>query len=180
MVMDKSLASLWAKSSKDVSSEWHPLILHMLDVAASVEAVLSYEPESTSTRIAACLGMEWEDSRPWLLLVTACHDLGKACPGFQCKRPKLIVQTCLRLPKVPNTEINHAFVSQIALAELLQEKDWPLELAELVADAVGCHHGSRAAPTALDNLAGDKRAIGGDGVPSTRGDEPRAAPRRNR
>jgi CRISPR-associated endonuclease/helicase Cas3 len=160
--MDKALASLWAKSPKDGGSEWHPLILHMLDVAASVEAVLSHEPESTHTRIATCLGMEWEDARPWLLLVTACHDLGKACPGFQCKWPKLLAQTCLRLPKVPNTEINHAFVSQIALAELLQERDWPLELAELVADAMGCHHGSRAAPTTLDNLAGDNRAIGRD------------------
>ena len=53
-------------------------------------------------------------------------------------------------------------MSQIALAELLQEKGWPDELAELVADAVGCHHGSRAAPTTLDHLKGDRRALGKD------------------
>jgi CRISPR-associated endonuclease/helicase Cas3 len=111
--------------------------------------------------MAATLGMEWENARPWLLLVAACHDLGKACPGFQCKWPEALIES-LRIPRIPNTNVNHAFVSQIALAELLQEKGWPLELAELVADAVGCHHGSRAAPTTLNNLAGDERAIGRD------------------
>jgi CRISPR-associated endonuclease/helicase Cas3 len=53
-------------------------------------------------------------------------------------------------------------VSQIALSELLQEMDWPEQLAELVSDAVGCHHGERASPNMLSNLAGDKRALGRD------------------
>ena len=117
------------------------------------------EPESTRRRMAACLGMEWEDARPWLLLMIACHDLGKACPGFQCK---WIDMTGLQPTRSPNTEINHAFVSQIALTELLRGKGWPDELAELVADAVGCHHGNRASPITLNDLEGDRRAIGKD------------------
>lgn len=142
--MDKVLASLWAKTSKDGDGQWHPLILHMLDVAASADAILAREPESTRKRMAAILEMEWEDARAWLLLLVACHDLGKASPGFQSKWPEFLASTGLRLPRSQNTDIHHAFVSQIALMELLQEKDWPDELAELVADAVGCHHGSRA------------------------------------
>jgi CRISPR-associated endonuclease/helicase Cas3 len=67
----------------------------------------------------------------------------------------------LELPRSPDTKkINHAFVSQIALTELFQEKDWPFELADLVADAVGCHHGERANPITLDNLEGNRRALG--------------------
>ena len=158
----KVIASLWAKTDKDKNGggRWHPLILHMLDVAASTDSILAREPESTRIRIAASLGMEWEDARAWILLVVACHDLGKACPGFQCKWPVLLALTGLRLPRSPNTDINHAFVSQIALTELLQEKDWHVGLAELVADAVGCHHGNRASPTTLNDLEGDERAIG--------------------
>ena len=95
--------------------------------------------------MAAILGMEWEDAHPWLSLVIACHDLGKACPGFQCKWQDM---TGLRLPRVPNTDIHHAFVSQVALAELLQSMEWPEGLAEFVADAVGCHHGERASENA--------------------------------
>lgn len=157
--MEQALASLWAKTGKDGDARWHPLILHMLDVAASADAILAREPESTRNRMAACLVMEWEDARPWLLLVIACHDLGKTCPGFQCK---WLDMTGLQPTRSPNTEINHAFVSQIALAELLREMGWPDELAELVADAVGCHHGSRASPITLNDLEGDRRAIGKD------------------
>jgi len=157
--MDKVLASLWAKTSKDGDGQWHPLILHMLDVAASADAILAREPEPTRKRTAAILGMEWEDARAWLLLVVACHDLGKACPGFQCKWENL---SGMDAGRSPNTNINHAFVSQIALTKLLQEMEWPEELADLVSDAVGCHHGNRASPNTRNNLEGDRRAIGRD------------------
>lgn len=131
----------------------------MLDVAASAEAILVREPESTRTRIAAILGLEWEQARPWLLFLIACHDLGKACPGFQCKWMNL---SSLDGGRSPNTDINHAFVSQIALSAWLLGQGWLDDLAELAGDAVGCHHGERASPTALDLLSGDRRAIGKD------------------
>lgn len=155
--MDNALRNLWAKTSKDEGDRWHPLILHMLDVAASAEAILLREPESTRTRMGAILGLQWKEAGPWLLLLAACHDLGKACPGFQCKWENL---SGLDAGRSPNTDINHAFVSQIALASWLLDQGWPDELAELVADAVGCHHGERAAPSILDRLMGDKRATG--------------------
>jgi CRISPR-associated endonuclease/helicase Cas3 len=106
--------------------------------------------------------MSWADARVCLLLLIACHDLGKACPGFQAKWPQLLKLLNLSLPRSPNTKINHAFVSQISLTALLRKMSWPDDLAELVADAVGCHHGSRASPNTLDHLMGDRRAIGGD------------------
>lgn len=163
--MDKVLASLWAKTDKNGEAGWHPLILHMLDVAASADAILTREPESTRIRMATIFGMDWEDARPWLLLVVACHDLGKACPGFQCKWKAAVdlpSSEGLRLPRSPNTDINHAFVSQIAMMELMKEKGWPVDLAELVSDAVGCHHGERASPFVLAHLMGDRSAIGSD------------------
>jgi len=159
MDIHRVMASLWAKTGEDGSGAWHPLILHMLDVAASVDSILSREPESTRTRMGASLGMCWEDARPWLLLVSACHDLGKACPGFQHKWPDARV-TGLKLPRIPDTKINHGFVSQIVLSEVLQEKGWPDELATLVADAIGCHHGERASPVTLSDLEGNRRALG--------------------
>ncbi|MFA5862100.1 MAG: CRISPR-associated helicase Cas3' [Candidatus Thermoplasmatota archaeon] len=157
--MDKSREYTWAKTAKNGATGWHPLILHMLDVAASADAILAREPETTRKRIAEILGLEWEKARAWLLLVVACHDLGKACPGFQCKWKNM---TGIDSGPSPNTDVNHAFVSQIVLSELLQKMDWPVGLAEMVSDAVGCHHGNRASPSALDDLAGDRRAIGRD------------------
>jgi len=157
--MDRALRNIWAKTAKSGATGWHPLILHMLDVAASADAILAREPETTRKRIAEILGLEWEKARAWILLVVACHDLGKACPGFQCKWENM---TGMDAGRSPNTNINHAFVSQIALMDLLHEMEWPEGLADLVSDAVGCHHGHRASPNTLDNLAGDRRAIGRD------------------
>lgn len=154
-ILKAILTNLWAKTRKNGCSGWHPLILHMLDVAASADAILAREPESTRIRMAAILGMAWGDARAWLLLVIACHDLGKACPGFQAKWPQLLGSLGLNLPRSPNTDINHAFVSQIALTKLLQTMGWPAALAELVADAVGCHHGSRASENAKDDAAAE-------------------------
>lgn len=147
----------WAKSAQTENDSGHPLILHLLDVAACADAILAREPQSTRDRLAAVLGLDWASARPWLLLLIACHDLGKGCPGFQCKWKNL---SGLDSGASPDTAINHAFVSQIELIGLLLELDWPEELATLVADAVGCHHGERAKPNTLNDLSGNRRALG--------------------
>jgi CRISPR-associated endonuclease/helicase Cas3 len=170
VLTNNALTNLWAKTSRNVGSRWHPLILHMLDVAASADAIFAREPESTRDRMAAILGMDWVDARPWLLLIIACHDLGKACPGFQSKWPEILASTGLRLPRNPNTEIQHAFVSQVALTEILQEKRWPDELAELTADAVGCHHGSRASERAREQAEAEIYVGRGDRLEAVRND----------
>lgn len=95
------------------------------------------------------LGLDWVTARPWLLLLIACHDLGKGCPAFQCKWKNL---SGLDAGASPDTTINHAFVSQVELLCLLIELGWPQDAADLVADAVGCHHGERASPTTLQSL----------------------------
>jgi len=141
---------LWAKSRPDDAISWHPLALHLLDVAACADAILAREPEATRRRLAAILGLNWEAARPWLLLLIACHDLGKGCPGFQCKWKNL---SGLDAGPSPDTAINHAFVSQVELCELLIQLNWPEETADLVADAVGCHHGERASPTTIHSIA---------------------------
>jgi CRISPR-associated endonuclease/helicase Cas3 len=147
---------LWAKSAGERGA-WHPLILHLLDVAACADAILAREPQITRDRLAAVLGLDWARARPWLLLLIACHDLGKGCPGFQCKWKNF---SGLDAGASPDTTVNHAFVSQVELLSLLIELGWPEDAAELVADAVGCHHGERARPNTIMNLEGNRRALG--------------------
>lgn len=156
--LDVAPRHFWAKTRNILGSmDWHPLALHLLDVAVSADAILSREPLSSRQRFAEILGLPWEHARPWLLLLIACHDLGKGCPGFQCKWENL---SGLDAGASADTAINHAFVSQIDLRELLIELDWPEETAGLVAEAVGCHHGERAGSTTLGYLEGNDRALG--------------------
>jgi len=126
-MMDNTLTKLWAKTAQPGDVRWHPLVLHLLDVAASADAILAREPERTRNRMGEIIGLQWEDARAWLLLVVACHDLGKACPGFQCKWMNM---TGIDPGRSPNTNINHAFVSQIALRSYCKKKNgqktWPI------------------------------------------------------
>ncbi len=137
-------ASLWAKTAPEGGPGWHPLVLHLLDVAACADAILAREPASTRERMGEVLGLGWADARPWILLLIGCHDLGKACPSFQAKWAACPIPHGLRLPQAGDPRVNHGFVGQVALAVLLEAAGWPEELADLCADAVGCHHGSRA------------------------------------
>ena len=170
MVLDSILANLWAKTERDGGNGWHPLILHLLDVAASADAILAREPESTRRRMGEILGLEWEDARAWMLLLIACHDLGKACPSFQAKwrdRPPI---AGLRLPKRIDESVNHGFVGQLALIEMLQEFAWPEALAELASDAVACHHGSRASETDKQKAESEVLVGRGEHLEAVRGD----------
>jgi len=159
----KTSSYFWGKTDSKSDSRWNPLVLHLIDVAASADAILCREPYSTRERMGEILGLSWDQALPWFQLIIACHDLGKACPGFQCKWDGAIVyleEAKLRVPTSPNTHINHAFVSQIVITQLLIEKGWSEDLAEKIADAVGCHHGERAGPRLIDNLEGDRKALG--------------------
>lgn len=155
--MNYNYRKIWAKTSLKNNS-WHPLLLHLIDVAACADTLLAREPESTRSRMAKIFGLPWENARAWTLLIIACHDLGKACPGFQCKWGNL---SNLPLPRIPDDKINHAYISQIALTEILLERDWPEELAIKVASAVGCHHGERISDHKLSLLEGNSNALGG-------------------
>ncbi len=54
--MVQQASQLWAKTHQEGTPAWHPLTLHMLDVAAAAEAILAREPEQTRNRMAAILG----------------------------------------------------------------------------------------------------------------------------
>ena len=156
--------NLWAKAPKERETGWHPLILHLLDVAACADAIMQREPESTRSRMAGVLGLPWNQARPWFLLLIASHDLGKACPGFQVKWDgfgELLSGSGLKIPPFVDKRVNHAFVSQMTLAELLyEETHWARECAQLAADAVGSHHGERCGPSGLERLEGNRNALG--------------------
>lgn len=165
-VVDPSLALLWAKTGKD--GGWHPLILHLLDVAAGADAILAREPESTRKRIAQLLGLDWEEARNSILLLIACHDLGKACPSFQAKWPSRPPVPGLLPSRGVRQHVNHGFVGQIALTELLSDVGWPVGLAELGADAVACHHGSRASEGQKNEAEGELQVGRGAGLEAVR------------
>lgn len=83
--------ALWAKSLRGTEGAkqpgrvtMHPLICHLLDVAA-VTATLWDRVLSPAARreIAAGLGLDETRARRWVIFLAGAHDIGKASPVFQ-------------------------------------------------------------------------------------------------
>jgi CRISPR-associated endonuclease/helicase Cas3 len=78
---------LWGKAMPSSMCPAHPLLCHMLDVAAVAAMMLTERaPVSTRTRLLRVFGDDQIGLRS-LLLIIALHDLGKATPAFQGKVP---------------------------------------------------------------------------------------------
>lgn len=152
---------LWAKTSAKpaadtTASGWHPLILHLIDVASVAGAVLECEPARSRELLADALKMQWEEAEPWLLFLAACHDLGKAFPGFQASceaRIPDLKSDGLDVPKLKGGFNPHGAISCGELAAQLTREEfggWKKKFAKRVAEAAGCHHGARFSPTELE------------------------------
>jgi CRISPR-associated endonuclease/helicase Cas3 len=172
-MLSEAARALWAKSSKKNVHTGHPVIAHLLDVAASAWAILELEPESTKERYAQDLGLPQDQAISWVLVLIALHDIGKISPAFQQlwdyglerlvqTEPKFDWRGKKKNPAYPEY-VSHSLISQEVLPFLLREKNFHRKLASSVggvADAVGCHHGFRA-----DSLAkAEKESEKGIGI----------------
>lgn len=148
---------LWAKSDRKSPGRWHPLIGHCLDVAASFWVLLERETDTTKALFADELKLPVEALLPWGAALAGLHDIGKAMPYFQMqwkKKDLLVAADTLRahsyIWSALHTEgdlIPHATGSQAILKKTLVDHGLTSEGAQWIADALGAHHGYRAAGT---------------------------------
>ncbi|MEW6211861.1 MAG: CRISPR-associated helicase Cas3' [Acidobacteriota bacterium] len=151
--------AFWAKlpQGEKESLSFHPLLCHMVDVAAVTQAmwrtVLS---EAAREEIAAALDLSEEITERWVVFLAALHDLGKASPAFQLReeaahlRPLYTAMGALP-PNLQASDAPHGRVTAGELPELLV-KNFGLDiaLARSFAKAIGGHHG--IFPTSSDLL----------------------------
>lgn len=156
MRLSESAKALWAKSDRGQDQgAWHPLIAHLLDVAACAEAILEREPPKTLELYAHDLGLEPQQAKAWVCALAGLHDIGKASPAFQQKWPEgkerlwATGLTWLSDPTPPH-DLSHSIISEVVLPEMLEARGWKYRAARNVAAAVGEHHGFRATGGDLD------------------------------
>ncbi|HEX6536951.1 MAG TPA: CRISPR-associated endonuclease Cas3'' [Gemmatimonadaceae bacterium] len=82
--------TFWGKAQPhaDAAAPYHPIVYHLLDVAAVADALLTTRPLARA-RAATLLGLASEQAHALLVTLAALHDLGKFAPGFQAKVPAL-------------------------------------------------------------------------------------------
>ena len=153
------LLTLWAKSrSGEHEPSFHPLLFHLLDVAAVTEAIWDRVLSSAAKcAIAAELGLgtDVEAARRWVAFLAGAHDIGKASPAFQYMPNKApdeaqrALQKQLGAADLPNTlnpnKTRHGPISTLILRDVLARKEemygWCQQDAEIIATAIGGHHG---------------------------------------
>jgi len=133
---DASWLRLWAKTDKDSGNgRYHPLLFHMLDVAAVAGLVWDHHlTPGIRKRLECALGVE--NARTILVFLSGGHDIGKASPGFQKKASNL--RKCLKLPFSNNDQQRpHGSIS----AQVLNENHGSCSVRAPLGQIVGGHHG---------------------------------------
>lgn len=160
-----NLSQIWGKADKETGA-WHPLLLHMLDVAAVADVLTERLPIALRDQLTKMLGFScWGQARPWVLWLVASHDVGKISPGFQSKWKILIdCDAGLSLPSGgSDSSVNHGFVTQNSLISYFLKVSGrgSRNFIRRVCAAVGGHHGVRAKESELER-AKLERACGND------------------
>ena len=89
--MELDIFSFWGKArplDSDSGPQWHPLVLHCLDVAAVGDALLARH-SGIAGRLCGLLGLARDEATPVILHLLALHDIGKFARRFQAKAPDL-------------------------------------------------------------------------------------------
>lgn len=141
---------------------FHPLLCHMLDVAAVAEGIWDRRlAQSQRDSLATSLGLTQDEARTWVALLAGLHDFGKASIPFQAKdravadrlRGTGITAAFGQLRDGPG----HGLVTAIQLPPLLESKGVARRLALRLGLVIGGHHG--IFPAALE-YEGSGAAIG--------------------
>ena len=128
-----SSALLWAKTGK--GKAYHPLLNHMLDVAAVAGRLWDHHLGSgLRERLAHTLASA--NPRSLVMFLAGAHDIGKASPGFQGKSIELSKCIPLAMPEF-NDPQPHGCITAYILHEYLAS----IQGARALGQITGGHHG---------------------------------------
>ncbi|MCP1633771.1 CRISPR-associated endonuclease/helicase Cas3 [Kerstersia gyiorum] len=121
------------------------MLAHMLDVAATAEAILDQEPAGSVAWVASVFGLPREHCQRWIAVLAGLHDFGKGIPGFQEKWPDGVARDKsqgLTFPSFSCGVTDHACATAALLGKLLLElTDTEARWVRHVLQAISAHHG---------------------------------------
>lgn len=155
----QALPVFWAKLSREPGTPtFHPLVCHLLDVAATAEAMWDgVLPAAVTADFANALCLPMSAARSWATFLAGAHDLGKLSPAFQLRPEAESLAGAYRdWGGTPGTigAAPHGMVSALALRRLLTGARFGCSsrVASELAALVGGHHGTFPTPAVLHGL----------------------------
>lgn len=139
--------SFWGKARqtpREGYAEYHPIVFHLLDVAACLKRILEVRP-ITLARGARLLGIPAPATLQFLVTFAALHDIGKFGIGFQAKRPDLwpkMLGDFNGAAKSFHTSDGYLLWDQVLARDVIPRL-WPEsgEVLHDIAPAIFGHHG---------------------------------------
>lgn len=155
-IVNNNIFRFWAKlpHEKTDTKKFHPLICHMLDVAAATSEIWQQTLSANARQsIAKAFGLNLDQAKTWIMFLAALHDLGKASPAFQLRPEAKHLVKMLKMGEPPvgikASDIPHGRVTAKELPDILkQELNLNKKLACQLSKIIGGHHGSF--PTSYD------------------------------
>lgn len=144
---------LWAKTSEN---NYHPLVYHSLDIAATAEILIKkyFSPAGKQFIKNYFIESDKYEIEKFLIYFAALHDIGKATPVFQAKNDfmkKLLEERGYSfegLKSMPE-DIRHNFLSEWwvskNITKLISQEIDP-ETLSTISRAIGGHHGVFSKP----------------------------------
>lgn len=141
---------LWGKAHDGQPWPAHPLLCHMLDVAAVAGLLVAMVLPPRLVQRLLSLHPDRTTALRLLLLIVALHDLGKATPAFQSKVEPLFNELHRRGfdKNCHARDLHHGDAGLRPLADVLKSFGLNVPAARTLARAVTAHHGQF--PTNLD------------------------------
>lgn len=152
-IASHTVMSLWAKHGKKTG--YHPLLYHLLDVAAVALALWdTVLTPPTQRRVSDDLGLFEDEARRWLAFLAGSHDLGKASVAFQRQvdAARAILDTAGLTGVAPPSDAPHGSVTSVVLPTLLRDLNVSGSIASRLAAIAGAHHGRFQDPGSLTRI----------------------------
>jgi CRISPR-associated endonuclease/helicase Cas3 len=158
--LDPGVWQLWGKADParvaPGATAWHPLLCHLLDVAACAERLLLDVRTDRLRALSSTLGLPDDAALAWARFFVGLHDVGKATPGFQAKYlPRRSDLAAVGLDFTAGAE-PHGSLSVSLATKVLADHGVPMPLARAIARSVGAHHGEFVPLPTLTSLEREK------------------------
>ena len=156
----------WAKWSRPGKPQtFHPLLCHLIDVAAVTETMWHRVLSPRAQRhFADALGVDADTAGRWITFWAGLHDIGKAAPVFQRQIQAVIAilrEAGLACPTGSEKEPRHGAISAGVLRDLLpQAYGLDRDLASRIATVIGGHHGVFPSAAVVNELNRQRARVG--------------------
>jgi CRISPR-associated endonuclease/helicase Cas3 len=153
----------WGKAQPNdgATVRWHPVVHHLLDVAAVADAILDVRPLA-KRRAGDLLDVAPDDAHRLIVALAGLHDLGKFAPAFQMKSADHWPRALDGVDRAQIVSTHHTgdgyALWHNALGARLTERLWPgaRRTLDVLAPSIFGHHGrpvrSRDARWSMDRL----------------------------